>query len=56
MAPGYRYIVESSDTLGPPNWVQVTNAPPSFVESTLTLPQAVAGVPSRFYRVRVTAN
>ena len=56
VAPGYRYIVETTDTLTPGSWVQLTNVPPSYVGSSMTLPQGVTTPARRFYRVQVTTN
>jgi hypothetical protein len=53
-APGYRYIVQSSDTLGPGSWVAVTNVPPAFVAGKTSLTQGMAASPKRFYRVQVS--
>lgn len=55
-APGYRYILQSTDSLQSGSWVEVTNVPPAFVGSTLTVPQAALTGPQRYYRIQVTAN
>jgi uncharacterized repeat protein (TIGR01451 family) len=53
--PGYRYLLLSSDALTPSSWIEVTNVPPAFVGSSLSLIQGAAPA-GRFYRVEVSAN
>ena len=55
-AAGYRYIVQSSQTLATNSWITLTNLAPSYVDGTFSLPDTVAGIPQRFYRVQVTGN
>jgi uncharacterized repeat protein (TIGR01451 family) len=55
-AAGYRYVVEYSNTLSANSWTTLTNFAPSYVAGTVNLPETVAGVAQRFYRVQVSAN
>ncbi len=55
-AAGYRYVVESSDSLDASSWTALTNLPPAYTASTASLPQSVADTPKRFYRVKVTVD
>lgn len=55
-AAGYRYLVETSDTLDASSWTTLTNLPPAFTAATVNLPQNVADGPRRFYRVKVSAD
>ncbi len=53
---GYGYVVEFNDNLATTNWVTLTNFPPAFTGSTITLPQPATTAVRGFYRVSVTAN
>ncbi len=55
-AAGYRHIVETSDTLEAASWTPLTNLPPAFTGTTVSLPQNVADAVNRYYRVKVTAD
>ena len=54
--PGYRYVVQESITPLTNDWVTLTNLPPAFTGSVLSLPQNLSDAPQHYYRAIVTAN
>ncbi len=50
---GYGHFVEYCDSLGGTNWVTLTNLPPAFTNTAVSLDLTAVDAPQRFYRVRV---
>jgi hypothetical protein len=55
-APGYGYVVQQSTTPVTNSWITLTNLPPAFTGSSISLPQVLSDAPQRYYRAIVTAN
>ncbi len=53
---GYRYVLESSDTLATNSWTTVADVPPVFTNHVVNLPQDPTVSPQRFFRVQMKTN